>query len=140
MRERAYLDASAILKLILEEPESADLARFASPRTLVSTELAQTESARAVLRRREGSRAPEADALRARAALVLAGVRLVSVDRPTLALAGALTDPHLGTLDAVHVATALRLRASLRAFVTYDRRQALAAAGFGLNLVQPGLA
>lgn len=44
----------------------------------------------------------------------------------------------LGTLDAIHVATALCFpHASLR-FVSYDRRQLYAARRAGLSTVSPG--
>jgi len=121
------------------EPESPELRLFVTAKALVSSELAHAESARGVLRHSKSLPDIRARGLRSRGASVLAGFGLVRVDRPTLILAGRLPDRHLGTLDAIHVATALRLGASLREFVTYDRRQAQAAARAGLNVVQPGL-
>ena len=51
--------------------------------------------------------------------------------------AGELTEPHLGSLDAIHIVTALRLRPLIDAFVTYDKRQAAVARGTGLRVVRP---
>ncbi|HEX7303337.1 hypothetical protein [Lentzea sp.] len=42
------------------------------------------------------------------------------------------------TLDAIHPATACRLRADLHAFVAYDKRLLVAAADVGLVTVAPG--
>lgn len=51
--------------------------------------------------------------------------------------AGALAEPALRTLDAVHVAAAVDL-SPLDAFVSYDERQAAAARLAGLRTVRPG--
>ena len=45
--------------------------------------------------------------------------------------------PSLHALDAVHVASALRLAPEIEAFVTYDDRQADAARAAGLDVVAP---
>ena len=59
------------------------------------------------------------------------------IEDAILRQAAALPDPHLGSLDAIHVATALALR-PLAAFVTYDLRQAKAARRVGLPVRSPG--
>jgi hypothetical protein len=41
------------------------------------------------------------------------------------------------TLDAIHVATAYRLRSVLAAFVSYDTRQLEAAEALGLPIASP---
>lgn len=46
-------------------------------------------------------------------------------------------EPHLRSLDAIHVMTALNLEA-IEAFMTYDKRQAAAARLAGLPTVSPG--
>jgi predicted nucleic acid-binding protein len=43
----------------------------------------------------------------------------------------------LRALDAIHVASALRLGGALSAFVSYDRRQLEAAAALGLPTASP---
>jgi hypothetical protein len=54
-----------------------------------------------------------------RSEILLQEIALQSLDRLTLWRAGRLFDPHLGSLDAIHVMTALDLR-PIHAFVTYD--------------------
>ncbi|WP_239341081.1 PIN domain-containing protein [Frankia sp. CiP3] len=63
---------------------------------------------------------------------------LVPVERPILASAAALTDPLLRSLDAVHLATALRLDAPSLVLVTYDKRLSAAASQEGLAVAAPG--
>lgn len=44
---------------------------------------------------------------------------------------------HVRSLDAIHLATALHLGSSLRAFVTYDRMLGAVAGRLGLPVVAP---
>jgi predicted nucleic acid-binding protein len=60
------------------------------------------------------------------------------IDPYVLQEAAAVTDPLLRSLDAIHVATAVRLRRLLDAFVTYDKRQAAVALEMGLRVASPG--
>ena len=62
---------------------------------------------------------------------VLRRVALIPIDDPILARAAALAEPLLRSLDALHLATALHLRAPGLRFVTYDQRLAAAAASGG---------
>ena len=117
-----YLDSSALVKLVVREPESTALVEFLQGHSeRVSSALALSEVPRAL--RRAGFGTSE----RRRARQVLSRVALVDVDRRTLAAAAALDPPTLRTLDAIHLATALTLREDLTALVTYDRRLAAAA-------------
>jgi predicted nucleic acid-binding protein len=128
-----YLDASAIVKLIAEEPESAELIEAVTDGRLVSSELAIAEVPRAMRRIERGDPVD----LIARADAVLATVALVPVGRDVLTLAGAFTTPTLRALDAVHVATSLLLD-DLGLFISYDARQLRAAAEAGLSIASPG--
>jgi len=113
-----YLDASALVKLIVMEPESGALLAFLRSRPdRLSSALSLTEVPRALRRAQFGG------AARRRAQRLLARVALVDV---------ALEPPVLRTLDAIHLATALAVREDLAGLVTYDRR--LAAAGERLDL------
>jgi uncharacterized protein len=58
------------------------------------------------------------------------------VDRGLIAAAGAIAEPALRALDAIHVAAAVAL-SPLEAFVTYNERQAAAARLAGLRTVGP---
>jgi predicted nucleic acid-binding protein len=64
-------------------------------------------------------------------------VGLLPLDRALLIAAGALAEPALRALDAIHVAAAVDL-SPLDAFLTYDERQAAAARLAGLRTVGPG--
>lgn len=129
--ERAtYVDSSALVKLAVREAESVALRRYlVRHRPLVSSALARTEVARALL-----PLGP--DAVR-RGREVLARVELLRVNDRVLDVAGQLTPPELRSLDAIHLASAEQLGADLRGFVTYDERLAAAAAGRGLRVIQP---
>ena len=127
-----YLDASALVKLVVAEPESAALAGHlrAWPQRVSST-LSLTELPRALRRAGFGA------AARRRARDVLARVSLVDVDRRILTVAAALEPAVLRSLDAIHLATALAVRADLAAVVTYDRRLRAAAELVHLEVAAP---
>lgn len=129
--ERAtYLDSSAIVKLVIAEPESAALRRYLrGRRTLVSSALARAEVGRALL--------PLGDAAVRRGHEVLARLELVRVSDRILTVAGSLLPAGLRTLDAVHLATARELGGDLARIVTYDERMRAAATAIGCRLAAP---
>lgn len=142
--ERTYVDPSALLKLYLHEPESAAMSAWRSRKgALPITHHGQLELVNGIclagFRSLLGSEALE-DALGSFAEDLQDG-RYVVVDllwRATLRRAEQLArelTPTLGcrTLDILHVATALEL--GMRAFVTFDRRQARLATAAGLRVV-----
>lgn len=128
--ELAYLDASALHKLVITEPETEALMRAvrAWPRRATSR-LAVVELVRSV-RRAE-------PALEAVARRLLGGVTLLSDTDRVLVGATQLEPQTLRTLDAIHVTTALRIRSALSAFVSYDQRQLEAAEAQGLPVASP---
>jgi predicted nucleic acid-binding protein len=132
-----YLDASALVKLVRAEPETAELRAFLARDDLISSELTLTEVPRAI--RRAAADDPELapEPLITRAGEVLDAVALLPVDRPLLAAAGALEEPGLRALDAIHLAAAIDL-SPIDAFVSYDERQSAAARLAGLRTVSPG--
>ncbi len=128
----SYLDASAIVKLAIREPESdAVETHMASREALISSRLGEAEVLRAV--RRVGS---EVAIERAQEALRAFFLRDVDVD--ILRRAGLLDPPELRPGDAIHLATALAIADPELEFVTYDNRLAKAAEAAGLRVVQPG--
>ena len=129
--ERAtYLDSSAIVKLVMVEPESAALRRYVSRRRpMVSSALARAEVARALL--------PLGGQAVRRGAEVLRRLELIRVSDRVLAAAGQLQPPELGTLDAIHLATALELGRDLARVVTYDERLRVAAVSVGCAVAAP---
>jgi uncharacterized protein len=102
-RERAvYLDSSAIVKLAVGEPESAALRSYLRRRRpLVSSALARTEVARALL--------PLGEPAVRRGREVLARLELIRISDRILAAAGSLLPAELRMLDAIHLATAQQL-------------------------------
>lgn len=132
-----YADASALVKLIREEAESSVLRTYLAGADLVSSELILTEIPRAVRRAAAQDRTLPLDLLLERAGGLVEAVALRPVDRALLAAAGALTEPALRALDAIHVMSAVDLD-PLAAFVTYDQRQAAVARLAGLRTLAPG--
>ena len=124
-----YLDASALVKLVVPEPESVTLASFVgSRRWLTSCGLARVEVVRAVV--------PHGVAAVSTARTLLDRLELVQLDDELLDLAGELAG-RLRLLDAVHVAAAIELGDELEVLVTYDTRMASAARSFGLPIAAP---
>ena len=129
-RRVAYLDASAFVKLVKDEPESAALnaALEAWPRKS-SSALLEVEGPRAARRTN-----PLAyDAARA----LLAGMELLEIDADIRRAAADLSDPGLRSLDAIHLATALSLGERCGAFFGYDDRLIAAARAHGLTVTVP---
>jgi len=131
-----YADASALVKLILREPESAALQAFLADADVVSSELLVTELLRAI--RRAGAQNPALPlaALTDRTEELLDAVGLRPLDRSVLLAAGTLAEPTLRALDAIHVATAIDVFPH-DGFVSYDERQSAAARLAGLRTYAP---
>jgi uncharacterized protein len=128
-QRRAYLDSSALIKLVGRESES-DALREAVVKlaSQASSELAVVE-----VRRRARELGQAADD---RARDVLDRTLLRPIDRETLERAAELEPAGVRSLDAIHLATALSLD-EVDAFISYDRRLNAAAAAVGLNVESP---
>lgn len=131
-----YLDASALVKLVRDEPESPVLRNFLRNADLVSCELVLTEVPRAVRRAAAKDPVLSLETLTARAGEVLDTLAMLPVDRPLLETAGALTEPALRVFDAIHIVAAASLM-PIDAFLSYDERQAAAARLAGLRTLAP---
>jgi uncharacterized protein len=126
-----YLDSAAIVKLVHAEAESQALRDWLDERAelgWVSSVLAEIESFRALVRH-----APQAVS---RLHLVLDLIDLVDLDAGTRILAQTVRPAAVRSLDAIHLATALRVQ-QLTAFVTYDKRLADAARAADLTVDAP---
>jgi uncharacterized protein len=129
-----YFDSCAILKLLHPESESAglqDWLRKQGQVTRVTSVLAEVEVARALR-----TAAPD---MHLRVQPMLASFFKWEIDGIVRARAAAYAQPHLRTLDAIHLATAEEMRGELTAFLTYDKRLAAAAEAIGLPVECPGL-
>jgi predicted nucleic acid-binding protein len=126
-----YLDSSAIIKLIFDEPETPALAEFLIKwPNRVSSTLARVE----VLR--TSGRVGDAVVTR-HAREILTGVHLVRADEGILAAAAMLEQPTVRTLDSIHLATALSLGPDVAGMVVYDRQLRKAARAAGLKVWVP---
>jgi predicted nucleic acid-binding protein len=126
-----YVETSAAAKLIIEGPESSRLAAHLDRAVdqddgLLSSMLLETEL------RRLAVRTGVAQSVVTR---LLERLDLLEIDRSLYREAGLLPGPHLRSLDAIHVAAALRANAD--AMVTYDLRQADTADSVGLSVQTP---
>ena len=125
-----YLDSSALVKLVIAEPESPALRRYLGGEPERATcALARVEVLRAV--RGHGSTALT------RARRLLQRLNLVQIDDELLEAAAALDPRVLRSLDAIHLAAAHLFAGELTALVTYDRRMTAAAALVDLTVAAP---
>lgn len=125
-----YCDSSALVKLVLNEPESERLTDYVGRSVIISSDLVRTEVYRAVVRVKPSR---GADVL-----TLLQQVDLIPLTAEVLDTAGRLAPPSLRSLDAIHLASALLIREDLEAFVAYDVRLLDAAVALGLPVVSPG--
>lgn len=125
-----YVETSAAAKLLVEEPESAALTKYLddlvdrSP--LISSMVLETELRRFAVRH---------DLNQSAVSDVLDRFDLIDLDRAIFVEAGLLPGTHLRSLDALHIAVAVRMGAD--SMVAYDVRQAESARAVGLRVVAP---
>lgn len=130
-----YLDTAALVKLVRVEGESAALVSWLNARATeayVASALVEVELPRALRRGQPGALG--------NVAAVLSRLHRVDINASVRATAAAYPEPHLRSLDAIHLATAEMLVASgktMTAFVTYDNRLAGAAGARGLPVAVP---
>jgi predicted nucleic acid-binding protein len=133
----AYIDTSALLRIVLREPGALNDLR--SYDALVSSELIAVESARTIDRLRlQGSLTTEEASARLRTVQEwLEAIDLVLLRPPVLSRASEPMPMPLGTLDALHLATALIWRdrmGPLPTMATHDTALGLAARSFGFDV------
>jgi predicted nucleic acid-binding protein len=134
----AYIDTSALLRIVLREPGALDELR--SFDALVSSELIAVESARTIDRLRlQGSLTTDEASRRLRIATEwLEAIDLVLVRPAVLSRASEPMPMPLGTLDSLHLATALIWRdrmGPLSAMATHDTALGSAARAFGFEVL-----
>jgi len=136
----AYLDSSALLRLVLREPGALPLDELTSSEAIISSELLGVECPRTIDRLRlQGLLSTEEAA--SRFSVVkdwLEAVDLVRLQRPILSRASEPFPTPLGTLDALHLATALVWRDRMEqelVMATHDGGLATAARAFGFEVL-----
>src|SRR5688500_5029687 len=124
----AYLDSSALVKLMVREDETSALeADLADRDGLVTSSLAMVEC------RRAAARAGNRRVLQ-RVSDVLDAVYLLDLTTPVLEHAAALLPAPMRSLDAIHIATAVSIGDADLDVITYDDRMADAARANGLRV------
>jgi predicted nucleic acid-binding protein len=134
----SYVDSSVVLRLALGE--AGALAEWASIRRAVASALLEVECMRTLDRLRvKAALSDQALAARREAVFqLLALVEVVELTRPVLTRAAQPMPTALGTLDAIHLATALLWREAASAelvMATHDPALATASRAFGLQVV-----
>jgi hypothetical protein len=135
-----YIDSSVLLRVTLGEREA--LPAWRKITKAVSSEIIRLECLRTIDRARIRLRLADSDVSLRRTTILehLEGFDLVRVDRAVLERA---TDPFptaLGSLDAIHLASALLLRPALPdlRFATHDEDLAVAARSVGFEVLGVG--
>jgi predicted nucleic acid-binding protein len=131
-----YLDSSALLKFVKAERESQALrtwrAELDTSVELLTSQLATLELSRTLLR--AGVRHDRVPYVVGQA---LRGLYLADVTSAVLARARSYGTRRLGSLDAIHLATADPFRPELTDLVTYDMELANASAELGIAVIAP---
>jgi predicted nucleic acid-binding protein len=126
----AYVDSSALVKLLVDESGSAGMTRwYVEAERVLSSRIGIIETRRAVARRSGNPDPGLVDR-------ILQSVEVFELDADIGRTAATVGPPGLRTLDAIHIATALAIP-GVDAFVTYDDRLATAARALGLPVVAP---
>lgn len=129
MSRLAYVDAAALVKLVVPEAESPQMHRwYTESERVVTSRIGIVETRRASARHGD-----DRDQLR----ILVQSVEVVELTRDIADRASAIAPAVLRALDAIHLATAVELGGELDAFVTYDDRLAEAARAVGLPVVRP---
>lgn len=134
----AYLDSSAILRLVLGQANA--LKEWRSITQGVASALVEVECLRTLDRLRLAEGLEDAKIAERREAVfrLMEAMEIVEVTRPVLARAAQPLPTALGTLDAIHLATALLWRdrgGDHLVMATHDEALATAAKASGLRVI-----
>lgn len=134
----AYIDASVALRLVLGE--SNRLAEWRRIESAVASALTEVECLRTLDRLSRLGSLSEDDVATRRTAVyrLLEAVEVVDVGRPVLRRASEPFPTPLGTLDAIHLSTAIAWRDARNAdltMATHDTALAMAARAVGLEVI-----
>jgi predicted nucleic acid-binding protein len=119
------------VKLVIDEPETSALESHlaAHPAVMVTSRLATVEVARAT------KLANPSEEVQAEVDRLLSSCMLVAVSASLLRTSRKLTSVTVRTLDAIHLASALRVEAD--ELLAYDHRLLVAASAQGLPILTP---
>lgn len=125
-----YVDTSALARMLLDEPGATAIEHsLGAYDRRVASRLLQVEL------RRVGLRTNLLDGV----GELLAEVALIPFDEAILTAAETVPPSTVATLDAIHLATAIRLAAAdeLDAMMTYDKQLAIAAREHNITVLSP---
>jgi len=134
----AYVDSSVLLRVALGQPNA--LLEWPDIERGVSSALVTTESLRTLDRVRLRVNLSDIEVARRRATILalIDSFELVEIDSGVLDRAAQPMPTELGTLDAIHLASALLWRDAFGAdpvMATHDKALALAAQAHGLKVI-----
>jgi predicted nucleic acid-binding protein len=134
----AYVDASVLLRVALGQPDA--LPEWSKVERGVSSALVTTESLRTLDRLRLKVKLADTVVAERRAKILelVASLEVVDIDSAVLDRAAQPMPTELGTLDAIHLATALlwkEMTGEELTMATHDGALAIAAAAHGLPVV-----
>lgn len=134
----AYVDSSVLLRVALGQPDA--LREWPRIQQGVSSAIVATESLRTLDRLRLRAKMTDSEVARRRGTILAltASLELVEVDPVVLDRAAQPMPTELGTLDAIHLATALLWKEMTHAdlvMATHDEALALGAKAHGLPVV-----
>ena len=132
-----YLDASVLLRRMLEQPGALEIDPHT---TLITSVLTEVECLRSLDRRRLRGMLNDADLAVVRSAVLdaLSRMRLIDVTHDLLRRAADPFPTPLGTLDGIHLATAIAVADDLEEeipFATHDVELARCALACGLEVI-----
>lgn len=134
---KVYVDTSVLLHVVLGEP--GVLAEWTAIDMAVASELTRVEALRTIDRARLLAQLPDEEvALRREGVLaILGGFHIAGVNAAVLERAADPFPTLVRTLDAIHLATALLVRAEHEdlVFATHDRQLAIAARSVGFQVL-----
>ncbi len=134
----AYLDASVLLRFVLAQPDR--LAEWSRITRAVSSDLVRVECLRTIDRLQQMAKLDAGQVPELRAAIyeLLESVETVAIGQAVLERAAQPFSSPLGTLDALHLASALLWREAVSrdlVLATHDRALARAARASGLATI-----
>ena len=134
----AYIDASVLLRVALEQPNA--LTEWPQIERGVSSALVSSECLRTLDRLRLRARLDDAEIALRRSTILnlIASIELVDIDATVLQRAAQPMPTELGTLDAIHLATALlwnETKGARLAVATHDSALGIAARAHGMAVI-----
>lgn len=131
-----YVDSSVVLRIILGEPDP--LPSWSSADRLVASELVRVECLRTIDRARLVLRLDDQEVARHRHAAIetIESLSLVAISPAILERAAEPFPTVIGSLDAIHLASAVRARTDFDAlvFATHDAQLGTAARAMGFSV------